>query len=208
MSDSRFDERPQSEYDKENSVDVETAAPKETEKELKSEETVTEEKKASAKSHKSKETAKLEEALIAAIAERDSYKDSYQRTFSDYNNYKKRNQMLAAQAMKAGAGEVLEKILPVIDNFERAIEHVNGEDADPLAQGVLMVYKQLIDIMTGFGVTEIPALGKVFDPNLHHAIQHAETKEGETPGTISAVALKGYMQGDKVLRYSMVIVNK
>lgn len=209
MSESRFEENLQSEYDKENSIDIETDALKGTEEESKeTDNNLAEEKKTSGKSHKDKETAKLEKALAAAIEERDSFKDSYQRTFSDYNNYKKRNQMLAAQAMKTGAGEVIEKILPVIDNFERALEHVNGKEADPLAQGVLMVYKQLTDIIAGFGVTEIPALGKEFDPNLHHAIQQVETQPGETPGTISVVALKGYMLDDKVLRHSMVIVNK
>lgn len=208
MSESRFEEHPQSEYDKENSVDMDTDAVKETEKEFKeTENTVTEEKEVSAK-RKDKETAKLEKALAAAIEERDSFKDSYQRTFSDYNNYKKRNQMLAAQAMKTGAGEVIEKILPVIDNFERALEHVNCEDANPLAQGVLMVYRQLMDIMACFGVTEIPALGEKFDPNLHNAIQQVDAPEGQSPGTISVVALKGYMLDDKVLRHSMVIVNK
>ncbi len=208
MSESKFEEHPQSEYDKENSIDFETDMLKETEESKNKENNVTEEKKTSGKSHKNIEMAKLEKALAAAIEERDSFKDSYLRTFSDYNNYRKRNQTLAAQAMKTGAVEVIEKILPVIDNFERALEHVNGEDEDPLAQGVMMVYKQLTGIITGFGVTEIPALGKEFDPNLHHAIQQADTKDGETPGTVSAVALKGYMLDDKVLRHSMVIVNK
>lgn len=209
MSETRFEEHPQSEYDKENSVEMETDVLKETKEESKNEENnKTEEKKASGKSRKDIETAKLEKALAAAIEERDSFKDCYQRTFSDYNNYKKRNQTLAAQAMKAGAGEVLEKILPVIDNFERAIEHVNAEDEDPLAQGVMMVYKQFTDIIADFGVTEIPALGKEFDPNLHQAIHQVDAQMGEASGTISAVARKGYMLDDKVLRHSMVIVNK
>jgi molecular chaperone GrpE len=207
LSENRFEEHLQSEYDKENSVEVETDALEET-NEGSEEAEITEEKKVSDKSQKDKETIKLEKALAEAIEERDSFKDSYQRTFSDYNNYRKRNQVLAAQAMKAGAGEVIEKILPVIDNFERALEHVNEEDGNPLTQGVLMVYKQLSDIITGMGVKEIPALGKEFDPNLHQAIQQVDAKAGEAPGTIAAVAQKGYMLDDKVLRHSMVIVNK
>ena len=108
--------------------------------------------------------------------------------------------------MKTGARDVIERILPVIDNFERALDHVNGED--PLAQGVLMVYKQLTDIIAGMGVTEIPAMGAQCDPNLHQAIQQGDAQAGEDPGTIAAVAQKGYMLDDKILRHSMVVVNK
>jgi molecular chaperone GrpE len=197
----------QSEYDKENSVERNEAGVVAEEKEQTDNGFVKEDGRE--KGHKNnKEIAKLEKALSKAIEERDSYKDSYLRTFSDYNNYKKRNQTLTSQAMKAGACDVIEKILPVLDNLERALEHTDENSEDALAKGVSMVYKQLSDIIVALGVKEIPALGCEFDPNVHQAIQQVDAKEGEKQGTVAVVALKGYMLDDRVLRHSMVIVNK
>ncbi len=196
-----------SEYDMENSVER-------SEADNGSAEAKEQQGKASVKengreNHKNgKEIAKLEKALAQAIEERDSFKESYQRTFSDYSNYKKRNQALASQAMKTGACDAIEKILPVVDNLERALEHTDENSDDALAKGVLMVYKQLKDVLASLGVKEIPALGCAFDPNVHEAIQQVEAKDGQASGTVAAVALKGYMLDDRILRHSMVIVNK
>jgi molecular chaperone GrpE len=196
----------QSEYDMENSVEHGEADNGAAET---NEQPVTSIKENGKENHKkNKEIAKLEKALADAIEERDSYKDSYQRTFSDYNNYKKRNQALASQAMKTGICEAIEKILPVVDNLERALEHTDENSDDSLAKGVLMVYKQLNDVLASLGVKEIPALGCEFDPNVHEAIQQVDAKEGQSSGTVAAVALKGYMLDDHILRHSMVIVNK
>ena len=150
----------------------------------------------------------LEVALAKAEEERDSFKNSYQRTFSDFNNYKKRNQTVVSQALKTGAGDMIEKILPVVDNLERALSHVEGEPGDALIQGVSMVYKQLLDIMEGMGVREIQALGEAFDPNLHQAIQQAETDGATQPNVVVDVVQRGYMLDDRILRHSMVIVSK
>lgn len=203
MTNEYNDQHPQSEYDIENAVDQE-------EQKENAEEQANDGVKESPreKNHRNKDAARLEKALSQAIEERDSYRDSYQRTFSDYNNYKKRNQALASQAMKAGACEVIEKILPVVDNIERALEHVDESSDNALEKGVMMVYKQLSDILASLGVKEIPARGCQFDPNVHQAIQQVEAAEGEAPGTVSAVALKGYTLDDRVVRHSMVIVNK
>ena len=171
-------------------------------------ETENDEKKHDKKSAETRKIEKLEKALAKAEEERDAMRDGYQRTFSDFNNYKKRNQASVAQAMAAGAAETIEKILPVIDNFERALEHISDEQDSPLAEGMMMVYKQLSDILAGMGVTEIPALNETFDPTLHQAIQQVDAKEGELPNTVVMVAQKGYRIGDKILRHSMVIVNK
>lgn len=205
MNGNRFEDgQPQSEYDKENAVDQEEIKAQDTRPQS-ADEDVNEGVKGKVKN---KETARLEKALAQAIEERDSFRDSYQRTFSDYNNYKKRNQALTAQAMKAGASEVIEKILPVLDNLERALEHVDECSDNGLEKGVSMVYRQLLDVLESFGVKEIPALGCEFDPNLHQAIQQVEASQGETPGTVTCVALKGYTLDERVIRHSMVIVNK
>lgn len=201
---------PQSEYDKENATekqekDINGEADVQTHKEVNEEEI----KKASAdKSHLSSKIARLERELAKALEERDSFKDSYQRTFSDYNNYKKRNQSLASQAVRTGTCDAIERILPVLDNLERALEHVNEQSDDAVSKGIAMVYKQLSDIIAAMEVREIPALGYEFDPNFHHAIQQVEAKEGDTPGTVAAVVQKGYMLDNRILRHSMVIVNK
>jgi molecular chaperone GrpE len=204
--DERKNEQIQSEYDKENALEANSGA--DDSQKADDAENKKNEKHHAEKGGLHKEVLKLQEELGKAIEERDLMTDKYQRTFSDFNNYKKRNEALAYQAMKTGECDTIEKILPVLDNMERALEHVSDKDEDAVAKGVSMVYKQLSDIIAGMGVTEIPALGMEFDPNLHQAIQQVEAGEGETPGTIAAVAQKGYMQGDKVLRHSMVIVNK
>lgn len=151
---------------------------------------------------------KLEAALEKAQCERDEFKDKYQRAFSEFNNFKKRNQSAVGQAINTGMCDAVEKILPVVDNLERALGHVEENDDDPLAKGVAMVLTQLKDILAGMGVKEIPALGEPFDPCVHQAIQQKEAAEGEEPNTVAQVVQKGYMLGDKILRHSMVIVNK
>ena len=155
-----------------------------------------------------KEIIELKEALAKAEEERDSFKDSYQRTFSEFNNYKKRNQTATSQAVTTGVCDAIEKILPVLDNFERALEHAEDQKDDAFATGVSMVYKQLADIVAGMGVEEIPALGEQFDPNLHQAIQQVEPENGQESDTVVGVVQKGYTLGDRILRHSMVIVSK
>ena len=156
-----------------------------------------------------KKIAKLTKALEKAEEEKCSFKDSYQRTFSEFNNFKKRNQSAIGCAMKDGACDAIARILPVLDNFERALEHAEDQDDSAFADGVSMVYKQLVDILAGMDVAEIPSLGEQFDPNVHHAIQQIEVEEGEAePNTVVMVVQKGYMLGEKILRHSMVIVSK
>ncbi len=156
-----------------------------------------------------KKIVKLEKALAQAEDEKCSFKDSYQRTFSEFNNFKKRNQSAIGCAMKDGACDTVAKILPVLDNFERALEHAEDQEDSAFADGVSLVYKQLVDILIGMGVSEIPSLGEQFDPNVHHAIQQVEVEEGGAePNTVVMVVQKGYMLGEKILRHSMVIVSK
>lgn len=167
-------------------------------------------KKAKTKTGKTedKKITKLTKALEKAEKERDTYLDSYQRTFSEFNNFKKRNQTAAACARKDGCADTVEKILPVIDNFERALAHVEESTDKAFADGVTMLYKQLTDVMASLGVKEIPAEGEPFDPNVHQAIQQVEAEEGVAADTVVQVVQKGYTLGDKIIRHSMVIVSK
>jgi molecular chaperone GrpE len=196
---------PLSEYDKENAMQQDGDA---VIGEIKDEITRETQEKPKDQNGAGNKLAQLEKALEKAEIERDSFKDSYQRTFSDFNNYKKRNQAAVSQAIKTGVCDVIEKILPVLDNLERALSHVDDKQEDPMAQGVSMVYKQLLDIMSGLGVKEIPALGEAFDPNLHQAVQQAEAEDGQEENTVVTVVQKGYMLDDRIIRHSMVIVSK
>ncbi len=106
----------------------------------------------------------------------------------------------------SGAKEVLENLLPVIDNFERALEHISEEEKDlGITKGIEMIYKQLMDTMTELGVKEIDALHQEFDPNLHHAVTHEEN-DAYDDNLVAEVFQKGYMYKETVLRYSMVKV--
>jgi molecular chaperone GrpE len=151
---------------------------------------------------------KLAEALSEAIAERDDFKDKYQRTFSEFNNYKKRMATTRADAFKDGQCDAISRILPVLDNFERALEHIEGGEDTALAQGFAMVYKQLTAAVEQMGIKEMGAPGEAFDPNYHQAIQMVDPQEGDTSGTIAGVAQKGYKMDDRVIRHCMVMVNK
>ena len=102
-----------------------------------------------------------------------------------------------------GAKDVIEKLLPVVDNFERGLANANLED--PFADGMNKIYKQLTTMLTDLGVTAIESVGKEFDPNIHNAVMHVEDEEvGEN--IVVEEFQKGYMYKDSVVRHSMVKV--
>ena len=111
-----------------------------------------------------------------------------------------------SQMYEIGAKDIIEKMLPVVDNFERGLDAVKEEDKeDPFIQGMEMVYKQLMTVLGELGVKPIEAVGKEFDPNLHNAVMHVEDENfGEN--IIAEEFQKGYMYRDSVVRHSMVKV--
>ena len=151
---------------------------------------------------------KLENELKAVLAERDDYKDKYLRTLAEFNNFKRRTASSRSEALKDGQCAAIEQILPVLDNLERALEHIEADKENPMAQGVAMVHRLLSETLGKLGIAEIPALGEPFDPTKHQAVQMVDAAEGETPGNVGVVVQKGYMADDRVIRHSMVIVNK
>jgi molecular chaperone GrpE len=187
---------------------IETAAEEMLEQTKDTQPEAEEAEKANKKSFAGKHNQKLEAALAAAQRERDDFMDKYLRTFSDFNNYKKRNLSAVAVANRDGQGEVIEKILPVLDSFERALEPMEGQREDAFVKGMFMVYRQLSDAFTALGVKEIPAKGEAFDPSLHQAISMEDTAEGEEAGIVTNVLQKGYTLDGKVIRHSMVTVSK
>ena len=134
--------------------------------------------------------------------------DKYLRQVAEFENFRKRTDKEKAQMFDQGASNVLEKILPIVDNFERGLAAVpEGEKDSAFADGMNMIYKQLMKQMEDLGVTQIEAVGKEFDPNFHNAVMQVDSEEYEE-GFIAQELQKGYMFHDTVLRHSMVAVAK
>ena len=132
-------------------------------------------------------------------------KEKYTRLLADVDNMRVRNEKENAKMFDYGASATLEKLLPVIDNFERALNSVKEEEKTPFEQGIEMIYKQLMETLEKLGVKPMDPVGKEFDPNLHNAVIHVEDENlGEN--TVVEEMQKGYMYKDTVLRHSMVKV--
>lgn len=146
---------------------------------------------------------KDKEALQKEIEE---LKDKDLRRQAEFENFRKRTEKEKAQQFDAGAAHVLEKILPVLDNFERGFQTVEEADReDAFVDGMSKVYKQLTDELEKLGVVPIEAVGKEFDPNIHNAVMQVDTGEVAS-GFVAQEMQKGYMYHDTVLRFSMVAV--
>lgn len=170
------------------------------------EKTKAEEEKAKAEAEAEPElTAEPEEPAESEDAKKAAdYLDKYQRTLAEFDNFRKRTMREKASMYDDGVRETIERLLPVVDNLERAVSSAKDKE-DSLYKGIEMVLKQLKDTLTAMGVEEIPAVGQKFDPNLHAAVSHIEDENfGENE--VSIEMLKGYRYKDKVIRHSMVQV--
>ena len=132
--------------------------------------------------------------------------DKVKRQLAEFENFRNRTEKEKSQMYMVGARDVIEKLLPVVDNFERGLKSIPEDQKDgPVASGMEMIYKQLITVLTDLGVTPIEAVGQEFDPNFHNAVMHAEEEElGEN--IVAEEFQKGYKYKDTVLRHSMVKV--
>ncbi|MBR1634001.1 MAG: nucleotide exchange factor GrpE [Lachnospiraceae bacterium] len=131
--------------------------------------------------------------------------DRVKRQMAEFENFRKRSEKEKSQMYDMGARSMLEKILPVVDNFERGLDGLPEGEEDPFADGMKMVYKQLMTALTDAGVKEIEAIGKEFDPEIHNAVMHIDDDQyGENE--IVEVLQKGYTYHDGVVRHSMVKV--
>lgn len=138
----------------------------------------------------------------------DELNDRLIRQVAEFDNFRKRTDREKAQMFEQGQGSVLEKLLPIVDNFERGLAAVPEDEKDgAFADGMNKIYKQLIKQLEDLGVTPIEAVGKEFDPNLHNAVMQVESEEYES-GIVAQELQKGYMFHDTVLRHSMVGVSK
>ncbi len=149
------------------------------------------------------DVAQLQADLDKASAQAEEYLNLAQRVQADFDNFRRRNESVRADAYAEGQRDVAKAMLPVLDNLERALDAAGADDA--LRSGVELVLKQMRDVYTKYDVTPIDRLGEKFDPNLENAIMQGTAEDGE-PGTVCMVLQKGYKMGDTVLRFAMVKV--
>ena len=168
------------------------------------EEEVKEEDKEEKKEKKKKEkNDKKQEALKAKIEE---LEDRVKRQMAEFENFRKRTDKEKTMMFETGAKSVIEKILPVVDNFERGLAAIpEDEKGGAFAQGMEMIYKQLMTELDSMEVKPIPAVGEEFNPDFHNAVMQVESEEFES-GVIAQELQKGYTYRDSVVRHSMVAV--
>ena len=149
----------------------------------------------SKKNKKDKKNEKIEELT-----------DRLTRQMAEFDNFRKRTEKEKSQMYEIGAKDIIEKILPVVDNFERGLASMSEEErTTPFAEGMEKIYKQFMTTLEGIGVKPIEAVGQEFNPDFHNAVMHVEDEEfGEN--IIAEEFQKGYMYRDRVVRHSMVKV--
>lgn len=166
-----------------------------------------------AKTEESEEDKKSEKKLFGKKNKKDKkdekieeLTDRLTRQMAEFDNFRKRTEREKSQMYEIGAKDIIEKILPVIDNFERGLAAVPEESKeDPFVEGMEKIYKQIMTTLEGVGVKPIEAVGQEFNPDFHNAVMHVEDEEaGEN--IITEEFQKGYMYHDSVVRHSMVKV--
>ncbi len=152
---------------------------------------------------KKNKTDKKQDALKQKVEE---LEDRVKRQMAEFDNFRKRTDKEKTAMYEIGAKSVIEKILPVVDNFERGLASVPEEEkGNGFADGMQMIYKQLMTELENLGVKPIEAVGQEFDPNYHNAVMQVESEEYES-GVIAQELQKGYTYRDSVVRHSMVAV--
>lgn len=184
-------------------------APEQTQEASGEEETAEASEETEEKAEKSgffkKKDDKEKNVLKDKIAE---LEDRTKRQMAEFENFRKRSNKEKEQMFAMGERSVIEKILPVVDNFERGLSTIPEEEkGTPFADGMEMIYRQLMTQLDAMGVKSIEAVGQDFDPNLHNAVMQVDSEEYES-GKVAQELQKGYMYHDTVVRHSMVGVVK
>lgn len=152
------------------------------------------------------EEAEAKEEKDPKQARIEELEDMVKRQLAEFDNFRKRTDKEKDTMFEAGARSVIEKLLPVVDNFERGIASLSEEElASAQGSGMQMIYKQLMEVLDKLEVKPIEALGKEFNPDLHNAVMQCESEEYES-GIIAQELQKGYTYRDSVIRHSMVAV--
>jgi molecular chaperone GrpE len=143
------------------------------------------------------------DAPPAAAPQSDEFRDRYLRTLADFENFRKRTEREKADFYKYAVAGMMKDVLPVLDNFERALDH--AEEGDEFHKGVLLIYKQLYDTLQRHGLKPIDEAGVHFDPNIHEGVMREEN-DSVPSQTVLAILQKGYFLNDRLLRPAMVKV--
>ena len=153
-----------------------------------------------------KKQAKLDKKAQGYKDQIEQLEDKVKRQLAEFENFRNRSEKEKHAMFETGAKSVIEKILPVVDNFERGLATVpEDKKEDPFVDGMNRIYKQLLTELENIGVKPIEAVGKEFDPNLHNAVMQVESEEYES-GVVAQELMKGYTYRDSVVRHSMVAV--
>lgn len=164
------------------------------------------EKRAGSEKSEKKEKKKKDKKQDALKEKVDELEDRVKRQMAEFENFRRRTEKEKASMFETGAKSVIEKILPVVDNFERGLASVPEAEKDgAIAQGMQMIYKQLMTELENLDVKPIPAVGEEFNPEFHNAVMQTESEEFES-GVIAQELQKGYTYRDSVVRHSMVAV--
>lgn len=177
-----------------------TEAAEAAEADTKDDDAVAEEQsKSSVKEKKKKKKDKKDEKI-------EELNDRLLRNIAEFENFRNRSEKEKSAMFEIGAKSVIEKILPVVDNFERGLDAISEEEKESaFVKGMEAIYKQFSGVLEEIGVVPIEAVGKEFDPNLHNAVMHDEDESKEA-NIVSEEFQKGYMYKDNVVRHSMVKV--
>jgi len=153
-----------------------------------------------------KKQAKQDKKADAYKEQIEQLEDKVKRQLAEFENFRNRTEKEKQAMFETGAKSVIEKILPVVDNFERGLATVpEDKKEDPFVDGMNRIYKQMLTELENIGVKPIEALGYEFDPNLHNAVMQVESEEYES-GVVAQELMKGYTYRENVVRHSMVAV--
>ncbi|MBS5794090.1 MAG: nucleotide exchange factor GrpE [Clostridiales bacterium] len=152
------------------------------------------------------ELEQLKLKLEKAESSSKDYLDKLQRSMAEFDNFRKRTNVEKASMYENGARDTIEKLLPILDNFERAILSTPEEDKNSaMFKGIDMIFNQMVETFKNMGVEEVAGVGENFDPNIHNAVLHVDDDSfGEN--VVAEVMQKGYKYKDKIIRPSMVKV--
>jgi len=158
----------------------------------------------------STEPAEEQSAVALLEKELEETKNRYLRLHADFDNFRKRTQKEKEEWYQYASMNIIEKLLPVVDNFERALISLDSqsEEVQSMLAGMKMIYRQLTEILQKEGLEPIPAVGESFDPNIHEAIMQVTPEEGQADGQVVEELRKGYRFKDRVLRPTLVKVAK
>lgn len=160
-------------------------------------------------SKKSKKEDALNQQIEELTEERDELKDKFLRKVAEFDNFRKRTAKERIEMISTASQSTVTRLLPVIDDFDRAIKAANDDaSTEPVSEGVMLVYEKLTNTLLQIGVKVMETNGEVFNPDLHEAITEIPAASEDMKGKIVDTIEKGYFMGEKIIRFAKVVVGK